>query len=128
MKTSIKLTALLLLAGTGLFAATPSTVKGGDVPAKKDLVTFSALKSDIGVAVNVQKSDAGKTVVLILDKDQNVIYKDALPQGTNTEKGYNFSQLENGDYTIEVISNKQVVKKDVHIYDEDEKKMFFVKQ
>ena len=128
MKTSIKLTALFLLASTGLFAATPSTAKGGDVPAKKDLVTFSALKADVGVAVNVQKTETGKTVVIITDKDQNVIYKDALPQGTNMEKGYNFSQLENGDYTIAVVLNKQVVKQDIHIYDEDDKKMFFVKQ
>ena len=128
MKTSIKLTALFLLASTGLFAATPSTVKAGDVPAKKDLVTFSALKSNTGLAVNVQKSEAGKTVVLIIDKDQNVVYKDALPQGKNLEKGYVFNQLENGDYTIEVISNKQVVKKDIHVYDEDEKKAFFVKE
>ena len=128
MKTSIKLTALFLLAGTGLFAAVPSTIKTGDVPAKKDIITFSAMKSNTGLAVNVEKFNAGKIVVIIRDKDSNVIFKDGLPQGKSMEKGYILNQLEDGDYTMEVVSNKEVVKKDIHVYEEDGARTFLVKQ
>jgi hypothetical protein len=127
MKASIKLTALFLLASTGLFAATPSKTKAAAVPSK-DVITFSTLPSHKGVDIKVDRAEAGKAIVMIYDQDMNVIFKDVLPADKAMEKGYILNQLDNGDYTIEVTSNKQVVKKDVHIYNEYKTKTFLVNQ
>jgi len=126
MKNSIKLAALFLVASTGLFAAT-SAKAATIVPSTSDVITVSSLASEDGVAVKVEKSEPGKAIVMIYDKDGNVLRKDILSSGKGLEKGYILSQLENGDYTIEITSNKQVVKKDIHVYDEDQTKMFIVK-
>ena len=127
MKTSIKLTALLLLASTGIFAATPSNTKA---PAAKpeSYITFSSMPSKMGIAVKVARSDAGKAIVMFYDQDHNVILKDVLPASGTMEKGYILSKLENGDYTMEVTLNKQVVKKAIHVYDEDQTKTFIILQ
>jgi hypothetical protein len=119
MKTSIKLAALLLVAGASIFAVSPSKAAG--VPAN-DAITFSVLPSQKGVAVK----SAEKAIVTITDQAGNVIRKDALNGSKGLEKGYILSQLENGDYTISVTSNHQTVKKGVHVYDEDGAKEFIV--
>jgi hypothetical protein len=125
MKNSFKLTALLVVLSTGLFAATPvKTV----APAKKDLITFSSLPSHAGVDIKVEKSEPGKSIVIIYDKDDNVLLKDVIPAYKSMEKGYILNKLDDGDYKIEVTSNKQVVTKDIHVYNEDKTKVFIVKQ
>ena len=127
MKNTIKLTALFLLASTGLFAATTVKTSGTVAPSTKDVITFSSLPSERGVDVKVEKNAPGKAIIMIYDKDGNVLRKDVLSANKGTEKAYILTQLENGDYTIEVTSNKQVVKKDIHIYDEGDTKMFIIK-
>ncbi len=125
MKNAIKLTALFLLASAGLFAAVPVKTLG-IVPSKTDVITFSSLPSERGVAIKVEKSEPGKAIVMIYDKDGNVLRKDILSSANAFEKGYILNKLENGDYTIEVTSNKHVVKKQIHVYDEDQNKMFII--
>jgi len=46
----------------------------------------------------------------------------------NRSKGYILTTLENGDYTMEVTSNKQIVKKNIHVYDEGKTKTFIVQE
>ena len=116
MKKSITLAALLLVLGTSVFAAAP--VKSHDE------VSFTSLPADKGFGVKIAKQEAGKSVVMIYDKDNNVIFKDLLSKGPDAEKGYIISNLENGDYTVEVASNKQVVKKQLHVYDEGQTKSY----
>jgi len=128
MKTSIKLAALFLLVSTGLFAATAAKAEGSVVPPSKAEITFSSLPSHKGIEVKVENANAEKAIVMIYDQDQNVIYKDALPSYKKMEKGYVLNQLANGDYTIEVIASKQVVKKEIHVYDEDRTRVFIVKE
>jgi hypothetical protein len=128
MKNSIKITALLVLASTGLFAATTVKTTGTVVPSTKEVITFSSLPSHKGIEVKVEGSEASKAIVMIYDQDKNVIYKDALPAFKKMEKGYILTQLENGDYIIEVTANKQVATKEVHVYDEDRTRVFIVKQ
>jgi hypothetical protein len=123
MKNSIKLTALFLLAGASVFAAVPAKAVVHSSPA---IITFSSLPSQNGIDVKVEKSE--KAIVIISDKDGNVLRKDVLSNKKNMEKGYILTSLDNGDYTIEVISNGKSVKEDVHVYDEDQTKMFIVKQ
>ncbi|MGN6395285.1 MAG: hypothetical protein ACTHMI_06965 [Mucilaginibacter sp.] len=119
MKASIKLTALLLLAATGVFAATPAKSAKTDVPA----VTISSLASNKGIAV---KTADAKSIVMIYDQDKNVLRKDVL--ASNASKGYILNNLENGDYMMEVTSNNQTVKKNIHVYIEDKTKTFIVQE
>jgi hypothetical protein len=128
MKNSIKVAALFLLASVGIFASTPAKAMDGGAIAVTDVITFSSLPSHKGVDIKVDRATAGKAVVIISDSEGNVVYKDVLPQYKAMEKGYILNSLENGDYTIEVTSNKQVVKKDIHVYNEDKTKVFIVKQ
>jgi hypothetical protein len=126
MKNSIKLSALFLVLSAGLFAATSAKADGLVVPSTKDAITFSSLPSQKGIEVKVETAASEKAIVMIYDKDGNVLRKDVLSAGKAFSKAYILNQLENGDYTIEVTSDKQVVKKDIHVYDEDNTKTFIV--
>jgi uncharacterized protein (DUF2249 family) len=119
MKNSIKLTALFLLATTGLFAATPAKALTADV----HTATISSLTSNKGIAV---KAADAKSIVMIYDQDKNVLRKDVL--ASNSSKGYILNTLENGDYTMEVTTNKQTVKKNIHVYDEGKNKTFIIQE
>lgn len=125
MKKSIKLSALVLLLTAGLFAATTSIAEAAIVPSTTE-VAFSALPSSNGIDVKVSQSEAGKTAIIIYDKDDNVLRKDVLT-GATAKQGYILTSLENGDYTIEVTSNGKVVKQDVLVYNEGDAKMFIIK-
>ena len=123
MKTTIKLTALLLLATTGLFAATPAKTLKAAAPSNEATVTISSMTNK-GVAVKASE----KSVVMIYDQDKNVLRKDVLAANGTMEKGYVLNKLDNGKYTIEVTSNKQTVKKDIYIYNEGKDKTFIIQQ
>src|SRR5258708_35908994 len=103
MKTSITLAALLLLLGTGVFAAAPAKTKGNKMNTREQ-VSFIPLHGYRGFAVRVDKQVPGKSMVIVYDQDQNVVYKDCLTKGTEAEKKYILSQLSTGDYTVEVYS------------------------
>ena len=124
MKKSITLAALLLALGTSVFAAT--TVKAGD-NGTKDEISFVPLKTDDGFGVKIDKETAGKSYVIIYDTNSNVIFKDVLSKGESAIKGYVITSLETGDYTVEVASKGQSVKKQMHVYqqDSDSKSYFF---
>lgn len=119
MKASIKLTALFLLATTSLFAAVPAKALKTDATA----VTFSTLAANKGIAV---KAADAKSIVMIYDQYKNVLRKDVL--AGNTARGYILNTLENGDYTLEVTSNKQTVKKNIHVYNEGQTKTFIIQE
>jgi hypothetical protein len=124
MKNSIKLSALFFLLSAGIFATTAASAKSHN-PKTNDVITVSAMKKNLGVAVNIIKTDEGKSVVRIYDKENHILLKDFLPNKAEASKGYILTNLENGDYTFEVTSNKEVVTKTVHVYDEDQKRTFF---
>jgi hypothetical protein len=125
MKNSIKLTALLVLASVSVFAANPSKIKASAAKSKS-IVTFASLPSNKGVEVKVESNEPAKAAVIIYDADKNVVFKDVMSSSKSMEKGYVFNQLENGDYTIEVTSNHQTEKKNIHVYDEYKTKAFIV--
>ena len=128
MKNSIKITALLVLASTGLFAATTVKTAGTVVPSANEVITFSSLPSLKGIEVKVEGGTAAKAIVMIYDKDGNVIRKDILSSNKGLEKAYILNQLDYGDYTMEVTSDKQVIKKAIHVYDEGQTKTFIVSE
>jgi ABC-type sugar transport system substrate-binding protein len=119
MKKSIALAALLLALGTTVFAAEKTTAKSTDE------VSFVPLKSDNGFGVNVNKQEAGKSIVIVYDNESNVVFKDLLSKDASAQKGYIVSELQEGDYTVEVASKGQSVKKQMHVYDDGQGKSYF---
>src|ERR1700744_1338069 len=123
MKKSIALAALLLVIGTSVFAAASAKSTGS-----QDEISFVPLKSDNGFGIQIEKETAGKSIVIVYDNNGDVIFKDLLSKGASGTRGYIISSLEYGDYTVEVVSNKQTVKKQMHVYDDGTAKSFFFYQ
>lgn len=131
MKTAIKSSALLVvlaLLSTGVFA-TDKTTEAPAASNKKDVVLFTSLSTDCGVAVAVHKANAGTPEVKIFDKNGNAILTDKLSKkDVVAQKGYNLSELEDGDYTFKVTTNNNVTERLVHVYtDGNDQKSFFFK-
>ena len=117
MKKTIIIATLLLAAGTSVFAA-PGKAKA---PKANNTVSFTTPAKENAFSVKVE---AEKTVVIIYDQDGNGIYKDLVSKGLPTEKSYNVSNLDNGDYTVEIKSEKSDVKKQMHVYDNGQGKSY----
>lgn len=128
MKNSIKLSALLLLAGTGIFAA-GATAKPIHpmTPSIKGMVTFSPVPSRRGVEIKVNENAPGKALVIIYNYENDMVWKDVLSQKKGMDKAYILNQLDNGNYTIEVTLNKQVVKKTAHVYYKGDSKLVAIR-
>lgn len=124
MKKSIALAALLAVLGTSVFAAT--AVKSGD--GSTDEISFVQMKKDNAFGVKIDKETAGKAVVIVYDDEQNVIFKNVLSKGESGEKSYLITSLEAGDYTVEVASKAQTVKKHMHVYEDGDAKSYFFYQ
>jgi len=122
MKKTIALAALILGLGTSVFAATPAKSKA---PKAGERVSFTTLKNDKGFGVSVE---AGKSVVIISDNDGNVIFKDVLSKGGAAVKGYVITELQTGDYKVEVKAGDNVVTKQMHVYDDGQNKSYFFAQ
>jgi hypothetical protein len=124
MKNSIKLSALFLLLSAGIFATTSANATDHPVRSEEK-VTVSAMQKGRGVYVNVLNTDSHKSYVMVFDQEDNILLKDFLPNEAAVTKGYVLTDLDNGNYTIAVISNNEVVKKKVHVYLENNQKTFF---
>ena len=131
MKTSIKLSALFFLLSAGVFATTVANAKDNtDVtPKAKETVTFNVLNNDRGLKVNIAQSQSGKTFVRFYNNQKELLMKDYVSSKTAVTKGYVLSDLDSGDYTLEIASDNNVVKKTVRVYqDGDQKSFYFVQQ
>jgi hypothetical protein len=122
MKKSITLAALLLVMGTSVFAATSAK---SESKKSSDEISFVPLSTDRGFGVKINKQEPGKSIVMIYDRGQNVMFKDLLTKGSSAQKGYVITELDNGDYTVEVTSNNQTVKKQMHVYTYGDNKSYF---
>jgi len=138
MKTIIKTSALFLgltLLSASVFAANkpfedPKTRAAVAVPAvKQNLVLFTSLDKEHGVQVIVHKADQAKASVKIYDEAGSLLVSDVLSKKEAVSlKGYDLTQLEDGDYTIQVTANKEVTNRIVHVYnDENNQRSFFFK-
>lgn len=125
MKTSIKLTILLVLASASVFAATPPKAA---VPPAKATITLSSLPSLNGLEIKVEGNTASKAVVIVYDENKNVVYKDVMPAFKSMEKGYILTHLEDGTYSLEVTVKHQTVKENIAVYQEGDSKSFIVLQ
>jgi hypothetical protein len=127
MKNSIKLTALFLLLSTGLFAAAPSKTIGRKAVSMKGMISFSTIPSKRGVEVKINRDAPGKAIVMIYNYENDLVWKDVLKKNKGMEKAYILNQLDNGNYTVEVTLNKQVVKKTAHVYYKGDSKLVTIR-
>lgn len=131
MKTSIKLSALFVLLTAGVFATTAAKAnedKADVTPKAKEVVSFKALDHDRGLKVNFAKSESGRSTVKVYNKDNELLLKDIVPSKTDVSKGYVLTGLEDGEYTMEITTDKQVVKKSIHVYQDGDQKSFYIAQ
>jgi len=126
MKKTMKLTALALLLSSGVFAAVPKAMHKM-MDAKQDKIVFYTLPSQSGIDLRIKKAEPGKTVVTIYDNEGRLLQKDVMSK-TDIRRGYNFTQLDEGDYSIVISSNGQVFKRKIHIYQEGPVRSFIVEQ
>jgi hypothetical protein len=122
MKKSIKLAVLFLLLGMGVSSTVSAKTKNHTAKAREQ-VSLIPLHAKGGFAVVVDKQEPGKSVVIISDRDNNVVYKDLLTKGTRAEKKYNFTNLDDGYYTVEVFSKGHDIKTHFLVYTRGQKKM-----
>jgi hypothetical protein len=128
MKKFITLTSLFLLLGMGVcstVSAKPISfhIRSNHRAWSNEQVSFIPLHQKLGFAVMVDKLDPGKSMVIISDRDGNVVFKDCLTKGTRNEKKYILSSLDNGDYTVEVYSKTHDIKTSFYVYDNGKKKI-----
>ena len=116
MKKKFSLSALLIFAAAGLFAAAPVKPVHGNDPSIKSMIKFAQLPTKRGIEIKLAPDAPGKAVVLIYDWDNDIVWKDALSPKKGMDRAFNLSQLDNGNYTVEVMLNKQMVKKTAHVY------------
>ncbi len=130
MKNSIKIIAAFLMLGTGAFAsaAGKSTSNNASPLPVKNAIIIKGLSSNIGVSVNMAQTLTGMPLVTITDQARHVLYQSKLSGMAGSGKAYNLSELDNGDYFISVTANRQEVKKQVHIYEENGQKTYFIVQ
>jgi hypothetical protein len=122
MKKSITLLALILAVSTVAFAQAPAD----------DNISITPSQKSLSIGVSVENEDAGKSVVTFYNEDYDegitAMFKDKLASKGTAAKAYLLDKLETGNYTMEVASDKQVVKKRIRVYDEAGKKSYFIFQ
>nr|WP_294947972.1 hypothetical protein [uncultured Mucilaginibacter sp.] len=122
MKNAIKLSALLLLVSSSIFAATTKAAT------TKDDISVQSSAKPLVVGIAIQKEATSKSYVTFYDNANNEIMTDYLSGKQSVEKNYNLSQLDLGTYTMAVTSNNQVVKKQIQVYEEFGEKTFVILQ
>ena len=91
------------------------------------MVTFSPVPSKRGVEIKVNENAPGKALVIIYNYENDMVWKDVLSKKKGMDKAFILNQLDNGNYTIEVTLNKQVVKKIAHVYYKGDSKLVAIK-
>ena len=117
MKTSIKLVTLFLLMflGTGAFASihVKSYHKANRTAGQVSLVP---LKHSRGFAIMVDNKMPGSSLVMISDINGDIFFKRRVQNGMRNETKFLTTQLEDGQYTVEVYSKNHDVKTNFYIY------------
>jgi len=118
MKTSIKLIALFLLMflGTGAFASIHVKSYHKANHNTTSPVSLVPLKHSRGFALMVDKNTPGNAMVIIYNVNGDAFFKSKLSNGLHNETKYLTTQLEEGQYTVEVYSKGHDVKTKFYIY------------
>jgi hypothetical protein len=130
MKTSIKLSALFFLLSSGVFATNAAQAKDNTdlTPKAKQTVSYDLLDHDRGLKLTLAKSESGRTYVRFYNKDNQLIMKDVVNTKTDVSKGYVFSELDLGEYKLEITTDGKVTNETVRIYQDGDDKLFYIAQ
>ena len=130
MKTSIKLSALFFLLSAGVFATNAAQAKDNTdlTPKAKQTVSYDLLDHDRGLKLTLAKSESGRTYVRFYNKDNQLIMKDVVNTKTDVSKGYVFSELDLGEYKLEITTDGKVTNETVRIYQDGDNKSFYIAQ
>ncbi|MEO3405359.1 hypothetical protein AAFN85_15725 [Mucilaginibacter sp. CAU 1740] len=130
MKTSIKLSALFFLLSAGVFATNAAQAKDNTdlTPKAKQTVSYDLLDHDRGLKLTLAKSESGRTYVRFYNKDNQLIMKDVVNTKTDVSKGYVFSELDLGEYKLEITTDGKVTNETVRIYQDGDNKLFYIAQ
>jgi hypothetical protein len=112
IKSTVILSAFVLLA-TGAFAA--KKVKPDTLNTEiKAWASVNYYANNCGLEVAIQSATPGDATLTIYDGDGNVVMKDAIIINADTiQKSYLLTDVTDGDYTIEVTSNNNVIEKTI---------------
>ena len=116
MKKKFNLSALLILAAASLFAAAPVKPVHGNDPSVKSMIKFAQLPANRGIEIKLAADAPDKAIVMIYNWDNDIVWRDVLSPKKGMDRGYILSFLDNGNYTVEVMLNKQMVRKTAHVY------------
>jgi len=116
MKKKLKLSALLIFAAAGLCAAAPVKPANSNAPSIKNMIKFSQLPAKRGIEIKLAADAPDKAIVMIYNWDNDIVWRDVLSPKKGMDRGYILSFLDNGNYTVEVMLNKQMVRKTAHVY------------
>ncbi|HEX3385086.1 MAG TPA: hypothetical protein VHS53_07865 [Mucilaginibacter sp.] len=128
MKKSILLGALGLLFGLGVSsAAVPKPRNHNEDLSARAGVSIIPLRHEAGFAVMVDKERPGNSVVIISNQDESYNFKDLLTKNSTSEKKYNLSKLDAGNYIVEVVTKGHDIKTNFYVYNKPSGKVIFVK-
>lgn len=129
MKKSIIFGALGLLMGLGVSTTAASKPKlrnhHMDLSVRAG-VSIIPLKNEPGFAIMVDSPTPGRSMVIISNQDESLIFKNVLIDGNRFEKKYNVKMLDAGNYTIEVHSKGHDIKTNFYVYNKPGGKVVFV--
>jgi hypothetical protein len=113
MKKSIIYGAVGILMSLGVGSAATPKLKphshSTDLSARAG-ISIIPLRDKPGFALIVDKPRADRSVVIISSQDESFIYKNVLTDGSQAEKKYILSQLDAGNYTVEIHSKGHDIK------------------
>src|SRR5947199_80780 len=105
MKKSIIYGAVGILMSLGVGSAAAPKLKphshNTDLSARAG-ISIIPLRDKPGFALIVDKPAPGRSMVIISSQDESFIYKNVLTDGSRAEKKYILSQLDAGNYTVEI--------------------------
>jgi hypothetical protein len=127
MKKSIIYGAMGILMGLGVSSAAAPKPKNhhGDLSTRAG-ISIIPLRQEPGFALMVDKPMPGRSMVIISNQDESFIYKNVLTDGRRFEKKYNLSQLNAGNYTVEIYSKGHDIKTNFYVYNKPQGKVIFV--
>jgi len=112
MKTFVKtLVCALALGSTAAFASDPTEEKKAK-PVQIGVFTTKEAK----IQMAVRKGQGERAVITLRDSKQNVLHEDVMSKKSEMyDARFDVSQLADGEYTLEVASGKEKIKKSVFI-------------
>ena len=98
------------------YANGPVAFENTDVPTAFRVKLVQPSKDSLVFRLNIENPSADKVVLMIKDRNSNVLHREVIPATPLFQGRYNLQGLEDGDYTFEVRNGRnKIVHKTVEI-------------